>query len=700
MTKTRRLLFEILSEEIPAGYIRSAADALREFAEKKFAEAGLPHGAVRTLATPRRLALIVDGLPERQETRTKKVTGPPKKAAVAPDGSFTPVAAGFAAKHGKKPGDLKTETTPKGEYLYLTVEETGRDTALVAQEILRQAVTALPFRKTMRWGNGDLRFARPIRSIVAMFGSEALDASVEGLKSGVTTRGHRFASNGAVTVKSADDYEAALEMAGVIADPAKRKKLIESQFEELKRSGVIPIRDEALEEEVCYLTEKPVAVTGSFKEGYLDLPRELLVTVMRHHQRYFPAESPDGGLTNRFVAFSNTKCSDMGNVRRGYERVLEARLSDARFFFDEDRKHPLQHFQQKLAGITYMKGLGTVADKVERMRRTSESVARALLSQNLVDAQTALDVERAAELCKFDLATQMVFEFPELQGIMGREYAKAAGVSKPVADAIDQHYRPRFAGDVLPETPTAAIVALADKMDAICGCFALGMIPTGSEDPFSLRRHALGVIRILLDGGIKLPLRELILVSAQNLPEGLKADFGKVAEFFAERIKTEFKARRGLDYDVVEAVLEAGNSSLLLPDLLKICEALAEMKKLPYAQDLSITFRRAANITKGKEGMVTGKVELNENLLGETSEKELYNKFLESEKKVAPLKGKKEYGKALREIADIRVQIDRFFDSVMVMDAAKPELMNNRIALLRKVTGLFGDMADFSKLVF
>ncbi|MBI3580515.1 MAG: glycine--tRNA ligase subunit beta [Nitrospinae bacterium] len=698
MTKTRKLLFEILSEEIPAGYIRPAADALREFAEKKLAEAGLPHGPISTLATPRRLALIVDGLPERQETRTKKVTGPPKKAAVAPDGSFTPVAAGFAAKHGKKPGDLRTETTPKGEYLYLTIEETGRDTALVAEEILRQAVTALPFRKTMRWGNGDLRFARPIRSIVAMFGAEALDASVEGLKSGVATLGHRFASNGAVTVKSADDYEAALEKAGVIADPAKRKKLIESQFEELKKSGVIPIRDEGLEEEVCYLTEKPVAVTGSFKEGYLDLPRELLVTVMKHHQRYFPAEGPDGKITNRFVAFSNTRCADMGNVRRGYERVLEARLSDARFFFDEDRKHPLEHFQQKLGGITYMKGLGTIADKVGRIRKVSESVARALQSKNALDAQAVLDAERAAELCKFDLATQMVFEFPELQGIMGREYAKARGVPKNVADVIDQHYRPRFSGDVLPDTPTAAVTALADKIDTICGCFALGMIPTGSEDPFSLRRHALGIIRILLEKDMPLALGDLVKIGNANLPNGLKA--AGVQSFNIERVKFEFKNRRNIDHDVADAVLFADTAHYYLADLLGICVALAEMKKLPYAQDLSITFRRAANITKGKEGMVKGPVELNENLLAEAAEKELYNKCLELEKTVVPLKQKREYGEALKAIAEMRFQIDMFFDSVMVMDAAKPELMYNRIALLRKVTGLFGDMADFSKLVF
>lgn len=700
MSTTGKLLFEILAEEIPAGYIQPAARTICEFTAKKFAEAGIQHGKIFSFCTPRRLALIVEGLPEKQETRTKKVSGPPKKAAVAQDGSFTPVAVGFAAKHGKKPEELQTESTPKGEYLYLNVEETGRETARVAEEILRQAITAIQFKKTMRWGGGDLRFARPIRSVIAVFGKEVLDVSPEGLKSGNKTMGHRFMSSGAVTIGSADEYEAALEKADVVADPEKRKKMIETQFDELEKSGVIPVRDEGLAEEVCYLTEKPLAVTGSFKESYLDLPRELLVTVMKHHQRYFPAESPDGNLTNRFVAFSNTKCADMTNVRRGYERVLEARLSDARFFFDEDRKHPLEHFQKKLAGITYMKGLGTLADKVKRIRKTSENVARALQSKNGVDAQTVLDVETAAELCKFDLATQMVFEFPELQGIMGREYAKATGIPKPLAEAIDQHYKPRFAGDALPLTPVASIVALADKMDAICGCFALGMIPTGSEDPYSLRRHALGVIRILLDGGIKMPLAELITIGSQNLPGEMKADIGKITEFFAERIKTEFKERRGLAYDVVEAVLEAGKSNLFLPDLLKISEALAEMKKLPYAQNLAITFRRAANITKGKEALVTGQTEINANFFQEIAEKELYNTCLELEKKVAPLKEKKEYGEALKEIADMRAHIDKFFDSVMVMDAGKPELMNNRIALLRKVTSLFGDMADFSKLVF
>ncbi|MBI3793572.1 MAG: glycine--tRNA ligase subunit beta [Nitrospinae bacterium] len=719
MTTAKKLLFEILSEEIPAGYIQPAADALAEFVQKKFEAVGLKPTATASFATPRRIAVVVSGLPDKQEARTKKVSGPPKKSAVAPDGSFTPVAVGFAAKHGKKAEDLQSETTPKGEYLFLNIEEPGRETARVAEEILKEAITSLPFKKTMRWGNGDLRYARPLRSILALFGTETLNVTAGGLKSGNTTAGHRFMSEGVITVVSPDDYESSLEKAHVTADPKKRKALVEKQFDDMGRDGIAPVRDDGLIDEVCNLTESPVAVVGSFKESYLDLPRELLVTVMKHHQRYFPAESPDGRITNKFVAFSNTACPDMTNVRKGYERVLTARLSDARFFFDEDRKHPLEHFQQKLAGVTYMKGLGSLADKVSRIRKISEGLARLLKKENTIDAQTVLDVETSADLCKFDLATQMVFEFPELQGIMGREYAKAKGVDGRLAEAIDQHYRPRFAGDALPGSAVASIVALADKIDAICACWAIDLIPTGSEDPYSLRRHALGIIRILLENGMPITIAELADTGNINLPddlrpegryktwskEAIKGNFkaikGKgMPNFFIERIKYEFKTRRNLDYDVIDAVLFADTDHYYLTDLLNICEALTEVKKLPYAQDLAITFRRAANITKGKEKLADVNAVLNEKFFQENAEKDLYNAYLEKERVATPLKRKADYRGALKEIAEMRTYIDKFFDSVMVMDAGKPELMNNRIALLRTVTGLFGDMADFSKLVF
>lgn len=682
------LLLEVLTEELPAGYIPLAARALGEITSKKLAEAGLSHGAIRAYGTPRRLVMMVEGLPERQEVRSRKVTGPPKKAGVAADGSFTNVALGFAKKHGLGPEALKTESTPKGEYLYVEVQEGGQDTADLFTALLPQAITSLPFPKTMRWGDGETRFARPLRGIVALVGEKQLSFSIENLSAGNTTLGHRFTSSGPVTINSAADYEQALEKAGVIASPEKRRAAIEKQFDELAAQGLNPIRHAELMEEVCYLTENPVAVVGSFKEKYLELPRELLITVMMHHQRYFPVEAKDGALTNKFVAFSNIRCADLAPVRAGYERVLEARLSDARFFFDEDRKHPLTHFKQKLSGINYMKGLGTVADRVGRMGAIAETLAQAICPGNVTEVITA------AELCKADLATQAVFEFPELQGIMGREYAKAEGISGAVAQAIDEHYRPRFSGDALPSTPVAACVALADKIETLAGCFALGMVPSGSEDPFSLRRHALGIIRILL-AGTNAGLKQVIAAGIGAMPNGLKANAAKaeadLTEFFAGRIKGEFQ-QRGLTYDVIDSVLAAGFDAL--PDALMRCEALQKMKGEQHAEALSTTFRRAANISKDHLDAT-----VDEAALAEPVERELLAALKQCAAKALPLKASKDYAGVLREIAGIRGAVDAFFDGVMVNDSDEVK-KRNRLGLLRQAANLFGDVADFSKLVF
>ena len=682
------LLLEVFTEELPAAYIPAAARALGEITAKKLAEAGIGHGAIRAYGTPRRIVMMVDGLPEKQETRSRKVAGPPKKAAVAADGSFTNVALGFAKKHGVGPEALKTETTPKGEYLYVEVMEGGQNTADLFATLLPQAITSLPFPKTMRWGNGETRFARPLRGIVALLGERRLSFSIEDLHAGDATLGHRFTSSGPVTITSPAAYERILEQAGVIADPEKRRASIVRQFDELAAQGLNPIRHADLMEEVCYLTENPVAVVGSFKEKYLELPRELLITVMMRHQRYFPVETRDGALASKFVAFSNIRCADMAHVRAGYERVLEARLSDARFFFDEDRKHPLTHFKQKLSGINYMKGLGTVADKVDRVAVIAAEIAKAICPGEMTQ------VIAAAELCKADLATQIVFEFPELQGIMGREYAKAEGIAASVARTVDEHYLPRFSGDALPSTPVATCVALADKIEALAGCFALGLVPTGSEDPFSLRRHALGIIRILL-AGANVGLKQIVAAGIGALPNGLKANAAKaeadLTEFFAGRIKGEFLQRR-LTYDVIDSVLAAGFDAL--PDALARCEALQNMKSEPYAEALSTTFRRAANISK--EHPATA---VDEAALTEPVEKELLAALQRCAAKALPLKAAKDYAGVLRETAGIRGAVDAFFDGVMVNDGDELK-KRNRLGLLRRVTNLFGDIADFSKLAF
>jgi len=700
-----KLLLEIGTEEIPSSYIRKAANDLRSIAAKKLVDAMLepeerPGASIITFATPRRLAMLVEEVPEKQQKRTNKVNGPPQKAAFDNEGKPTKAGLGFAKKYGKQIGDLQIEDTPKGEYTYLEIEEGGENSADVLKKILPEIISAIAFPKTMRWGSGETRFTRPIRSVLALLGGETIKFSMEGLKSGNTTFGHRFASNGAVTIKTPDSYETSLKSASVIVDPEKRKAIIIKSLEEAgNKTGSSAVPDEELVETVCFLTENPVAVTGSFDNKYLDLPRELLITVMKHHQRYFAMENARGTLANSFVAFSNIDCADLSVVRKGYERVLEARLSDARFFFDEDQKHKLEHFAEKLSSVVYQKGLGTMADKTDRIKSIAAQIADAICP----DEKSS--VETAANLCKADLTTSMVYEFPELQGIMGREYAKAQGMDDEIAQAIDEHYKPRFSGDELPSGNVATAVALADKIDTICGTFALGHIPTGSEDPFSLRRHAIGIVRILLtDYGNNLTLYKLIGKGVSSLPNDVVKDVEKVYDnidaffkanitpFFNARITSDFQSR-GLSFDVIDAIVEA-YPDYYLPDALKRCEALAEMKKEDYCENLSISFKRAKNIVK--EHFST---DIDESLLEEAVEKELMASLKKREENLAPLIESKDYERALKEIAEIRSAVDYFFDGVMVM-ADDNKLKENRLSILRRVVNLFEKVADFSKLVY
>lgn len=692
-----KLLLEIGTEEIPSSYIQPAVRQLRDILGNKLVDAMLepedrPEPSIISFATPRRLAIVVDDIPVKQQKRTNKVNGPPKKAAFDKDGNPTKAGLGFAIKYGKQVDDLQVEDTPKGEYTYLEIEEGGEDSADVLKTILPEIISGITFSKTMRWGSGELRFTRPIRHVLALLGGETIKFSMDGLKSGNTTFGHRFMSNGIISIDSPENYETLLEKAGVIVDPQKRKKIINKSLEEAgQKTDASAVPDDGLVDTVCYLTESPVAVVGSFDEKYLDLPRELLITVMKHHQKYFAMEKTDGKLANSFVAFSNIDCADLSVVRKGYERVLEARLSDARFFFDDDRKHPLSHFREKLGSVVYQKGLGTMADKTERIKGIAAQVAE------LICPGKKTQVETAADCCKADLTTSMVYEFPELQGIMGREYAKAQGENSEVASAIDEYYKPRFSGDELPSSDVAAAVALADKIDTICGTFALGHIPTGSEDPFSLRRHANGIVRILLtEYGEKLSLYKLTGHAISSLPNDVIKDtkelYRNVDTFLANRIKSDFQSR-GFSFDVIDAILEA-NQVYYLPDALKRCEALEEMKKEDYCENLSISFKRAANIVK--EHFST---DIDESLLKEAVEKELMASLKKREENLAPLVESKDYESALKEIAEIRTAVDSFFDGVMVM-VDDQILKENRLSILRRVVNLFEKVADFSKLVF
>jgi len=685
-----KLLLEIGTEEMPSEYIEPATRRLAELIQKRLTSSLLPFKTIKTFATPRRLAVVVDGVPDLQESGSKKVAGPPTKVAIDKDGNPTKAGLGFAKKFGVDFSQVKKEETDKGEYLYLEIKEGGGKSIDILKTELPKIILEIPFPKSMRWGNKSIRFARPLRSIIALFGREIIPFEIEKIKSGNQTFGHRFLSDGVVTIKNIDSYEKTLLENFVIALEEKRKEKITKEIKEIEKLGNISvIEDKELLSTICNLTEFPVAVVGSFDKKYLELPRELLTTVMRYHQKYFAVEDKNKKITNKFIAFSNINGDGIDTIRKGFERVLSARLNDARFFYDEDRKKTLEEFTEGLDGITYQKKLGTVADKCKRVGNIAKALCP-LIAKGKEDA-----VKTASRLAKADLTTLMVYEFPELQGVMGREYAKAEGIDEEIAVAIDEHYRPRFSGDLLPSNDIATCVAIADKIETITAFFAIGKVPTGSEDPFSLRRHALGIIRILLKSDTDVSITKIIELGILSLPEKIVADKEKITKeitsFLAGRIKADFTSN-AIPYDVIDAVLSVGFDSL--PLTLKRCEALAQMKEEEYSQNLSITFKRAVKIVA--DNKITS---IDESLLKEDVEQKLFASIKSVEEKITPLIDAGEFKSALQEIASIRGDVDSFFDGVMVMDEDE-KIKNNRLAILSKLTGLFNELADFSKLVF
>ncbi|VAX24150.1 Glycyl-tRNA synthetase beta chain [hydrothermal vent metagenome] len=680
-------LFEIGVEEIPSDYIRPAQEALGQALAAKLAELGLPFEKVTTYATPRRLAVCVTGLPRLRPTKTKKHFGPPKKAAFAPDGSPTKAAKGFAMGKGADVSQLKVETTPKGEYIYLEIEEGGEKTAdLLARETPPMAL-GLPFPKSMKWGDGDIAFTRPIHWVVALFAGEVVPMEVGYVTSGNTTRGHRFLGKGEITVTSCADYLSGLKENFVIARVDERKKeVIDNARRVAKDNGAKLLEDDNLAETVAFLTEWPIALWGSFDEEFLSLPEELLIASMKNHQRMFSVTTADGRLANGFIGVSNMKVIDESVVVAGYQRVLRARLSDAKFFFDEDRKHKLDDFAAKLSGVVYQKKLGSVGDKVVRIVGLAEFLA------GEIDPALVDKAKRAAQLCKADLESLMVYEFPELQGVMGREYAKREGEPHDVCAAIYESYLPRWSGDDLPSSDLSAIVSLADKIDTITGIFGIGQTPTGGADPFALRRQTIGVIQILLARGYPLSLASVIDFSIGQLGDRIdtKETKGKILEFFAGRLKNIW-ASNDITYDVAEAVLSAGFDNLADAD--KRVLAMSQLKKQKFFEPLAVTFKRVANITKDH---TPGKVD--EKLFTADIETRLHKETRNTANEVTPLIERKRYLEALEVIAKLRPAVDQFFNDVLVMDEDMG-IRENRLNLLSAISGLFLKIADFSRIV-
>ncbi len=674
------LLLEIGIEEIPARFISKGLASLKEEFIRFFNEASIDYGEISEYATPRRLAIYIEGVSERQKDRTTESIGPPKKIAFDDKGIPTNAAVGFAGSLNVDVKKLKVVRTDRGEYVAATIEEKGRITKDVLSEALPGLIFSLQFPKTMRWGNSPLKFVRPIRWILAMLGTDLIPFEIDGLKSSDMSYGHRFLSPEAIAVKDPSAYLPLLLKNYVIADVNERRKIIlnEMKKNELAMNYRLHEDDELLDT-VTSLVEYPTVILGSFDAEYLSLPRELLITVMKSHQKYFSIKDKNGNLLPYFIVVSNTNAENSKTVKKGNERVLKARLEDAKFYYNEDQKIPLWNYIEKLKKVTFQEKLGSLYEKTERIAFICSYIADEL------NLQAKDKLLRASMLSKSDLVTGIVREFPELQGYMGMIYALNSGEDEEVATAVYEHYLPRFPGDALPSGQISAIISLADKLDNIASFFLLDLIPTGSEDPFALRRQASGVINILQNKDYPLSLDILIDKALQGLEGYLPARkmiTNKISRFFYQRLEGIFLAH-GYSHDLINAALSTGRLSI--KDLKQRTDSLSSLKKHPEFSGLLTAAKRVYNILSR-----TQPVETKENLLIETAEKELFTVVEEVKDKLIDTE--------FKALFELKEPIDTFFESVLVMDK-RPEIRENRLALLTAVKRLFDSLADFSKII-
>lgn len=684
MSKT--LLLEIGTEEVPAHVMPGILSQLKENAAKTFDELRIEYKNIKTLGTPRRSALLVEGLAEQQADLSKENRGPAVNIAFDADGNPTKAAQGFARGQGVKPEELVT----KDGYVYAMVHEKGGQTVDLLRETLKGLVDGLNFPNNMHWADLDYKFIRPLRWLVALYGQDVIDFEVANVKSGRTSRGHRFLSEGDFEIANAENYVEACRKAYIIVDQNERCEMIRQQIAEVAAAngGQAEVNEDLLEE-VLYLVEYPTALCGKFDEKYLALPAEAVITPMRDHQRYFPVLK-DGQLLPLFITIRNGGKEHLEIVQHGNERVLRARLEDAQFFFDEDRKKTLEQHGEKLKTVVFQDGLGTIYDKALRLEVLAGYIADAIGANE----QDKKDAVRAAKLAKADLVTGMVTEFTELQGVMGREYALLDGETKAVAQAIDEHYMPRFAGDSQPASVAGRIVSLADKIDTIVGTFSRGLIPTGSQDPFALRRQALGIVNMLKEAQYHISLSQLVAKAMELLKitdAGQQAKLqNDVADFMKLRLKNVL-ADAGIRYDVVDAVF------VTVDDIYGVflrAQAVNEAVK----QDMEKTiqaFVRTGNIARKAED-VQAAVETG--LLAEQVEKDLYKAYEDAASKVEKEIVAQDYAGAIATLSQLAAPIDAFFDGVMVMDKDE-KIKNNRLGLLKLVDNLICQVADFSKIV-
>jgi glycyl-tRNA synthetase beta chain len=680
------LLFELFTEELPPRTLQALSNALTDGIRKGLDAAGIAHGALRGFATPRRLAVLVGTLAEHQPDRRVERRGPPLANSFDAQGAPTQAAVAFARSCGVPVGELEQLKTDKGAWLQYRGTERGAATASLLGDIVKQAVAALPIAKRMRWGAHTAEFVRPVHGVVLLHGENVVPAEVLGLPTGRVTFGHRFHAPRPIALTSAKGYESRLRRAKVVADFAARRELIRAGVTAAAAAdGGAALIDEDLLDEVTALVEWPVPIAGRFEARFLSLPREVVIATVQDHQRYFPIQAADGRLSGGFVTVSNIESRDPAKVREGNERVVRPRLTDAAFFWQQDRKIPLEAHAAKLGGVIFQAKLGSYADKTLRVKRLAQFVGGRIGAGG--------DVPRAAELAKADLMTAMVGEFPELQGTMGRYYAEAEGLPEELALALAEHYRPRYAGDSLPATKTGQALALADKIDTLVGIFAIEQRPTGAKDPFGLRRAAVGVLRILLEGGLDLDLFELLAEAAAVQPVQRAGVIDEVYEFIVERLRGMLIEEAGVSAEMLDAVLATRPHSPL--DAVTRLHALKEFLLLPEAGTLAAINKRIANILKKAPPHSGAAVDAAG--LTEAAERELHRVLGDLRGPVRRATEERRYADSLRSLVSLRAPVDDFFERIMVMDEDLGR-RNNRLALLREVSLLLGGVADLSRL--
>ncbi|UVI32151.1 glycine--tRNA ligase subunit beta [Paenibacillus spongiae] len=689
------LLLEIGLEEVPARFVRGAMNQLKDKTEKWLEAARISHGEVKAYATPRRIAVLVRDVEEKQTDLNEEVKGPSRKIALDEQGNWSKAALGFARSQGVEPEAFFFKELGGVEYIYANKSSVGTVTMDVLPEGLTSLITSMSFPKNMRWGSHELRFVRPIRWLVALFGDDVIPLEITDVVSGKQSRGHRFLGSD-TEIASPSLYEERLREQNVIVDVTERERQIVEQINGLaaEKGWHIAVKEDLLEE-VLFLVEYPSVLFGTFDPSFLNIPQEVLITSMREHQRYFPVLDDGGKLLPFFVTVRNGDRTSIEQVAKGNEKVLRARLSDAKFFYQEDQKLAITDALAKLETIVYHEELGSVADKVRRIQITASRLAKALGT----DSGSEDAIARAAAICKFDLVTQMVYEFPELQGIMGEDYARKAGERDVVAKAINEHYQPRFAGDRAPASLVGAVVSLADKIDTIVGCFSIGIIPTGSQDPYALRRQAAGIVQIILAHGMKLPLDVLFdLAIDVHSGRSLKRDASQIRkdlyEFFSLRVKNVL-SEQGIRYDVVDAVMAAGYNDLgQTVNRAAALTASAAGERRDEFKLVVDALTRVGNLA----AKATSK-HVDPALFAEQAEKDLHAAWQAVSADIDAAIANGDAADAIAKLSGLKDIINGYFDHVMVM-AEDEAVRTNRLAALAAIAESTGRLADLSKLVW